>query len=555
MELDRTVAIKLLSPQVAGDANALKRFEREARAAARLTHPGTVRIYAIGRTRTSPYLVMEYVEGTNLQAEIRQQGRLEPKRALQVTRMVAQGLAAAHEAGLVHRDVKPSNILLGPDNSVKVADFGLAKPVSGDASLTTTGMVVGTPYYMAPEQAQGLEVDHRSDMYSLGVTLYHMLAGSPPFTDGSPVSIAMQHVQAPLPDLSSRVPGLSEEVCRLVSQLTAKDPNDRPSTWAEALAAIQRAAFAALPQASTAQITIAADDLPEERPFRPAVVGALVVAGLLTTVAIWHTVTTPGQNAGAPRPLTATERFQPGLALSQSPRTTRPITQRRAEVPRQAPQATAEQSDQSLPPPAASTDYDFDYRQAYAMATPAELRQWTASGFMGNPRPKKRPSLRLGHLDIPPRADVEFWHRTSLRGCKRMKVQLKMDSLSRGNHVALMLMDNQTQERYMGLLGYSTGDRRPGGPGGPRVEGPNNKLIRVGGDNAVLAANDAEILPPGEIQELTLEYNGDMLRLLKNGRTVMESRVPGITDASFGLGFPEGGARVQSVLIEAETGG
>lgn len=227
--LSRPVAIKRLFPEFAADPSFVERFRREATAAANLNHPNIVGVYDWGSAESTYYIAMEYIEGQSLAELLRTHGPLSPDRAAEIVIDVAGALGFAHNNGVVHRDVKPGNVLLSPDGQVKVTDFGIAIAVTGGAAsnLTQTGAVMGTATYFSPEQAQGKTLDHRSDLYSLGIVLYEMLCGRPPFTGDSPVAIAYKHVQQAVPAHSSLGVVLPESLEAINMKLLAKNPVER----------------------------------------------------------------------------------------------------------------------------------------------------------------------------------------------------------------------------------------------------------------------------------------------------------------------------------------
>lgn len=227
--LGRQVAVKLLRAG-ADDADAVERFHHEARTAARLNHPHVVAVYDFGSHGDQRYLVMEYVPGRSLLRELALCGALEPERAARIGAQVARGLAAAHGQGIVHRDVKPGNLLLGEDGTVKIADFGIARFLADSSSaLTTTGQVLGTSAYLAPERGLGRPAGPPSDVYALGCVVYELLTGRPPFCADHPAAVVFQHVDA-TPEPPSRIrPGLPDALSEGVLRLLAKDPGERPS--------------------------------------------------------------------------------------------------------------------------------------------------------------------------------------------------------------------------------------------------------------------------------------------------------------------------------------
>ena len=234
--LDRKVAIKILHSQFSMDEAFVTRFRKEAQAAANLTHPNIVGIYDWGQLDSTYFIVMELVDGRSLREVLKSSGPLLPRRAVEISSEVAAALSVAHRSGLVHRDVKPGNILLAPDGTVKVTDFGIARAWNDSQELTKTGAVMGTATYFSPEQAQGQPADERSDVYSLGIVLFEMLTGKTPFRGDSPVAVAYQHVSQAAVAPSTINPDVSPELDALVLKALSKSPEDRYQT-AEAMRA------------------------------------------------------------------------------------------------------------------------------------------------------------------------------------------------------------------------------------------------------------------------------------------------------------------------------
>ena len=229
--LTRSVAVKLLPTGRAGDEAFLARFRAEARYAASLSHPGIARVYDYGESAEfgGAYLVMELVNGEPLSAILARAGRLSPDATLDIVSQAARALDAAHQAGIVHRDIKPGNLLVAAGGTTKITDFGIATAVAAAqaAHLTETGMVMGTAMYVSPEQATGAQVTEASDIYSLGVVAYECLAGHPPFTASEPLAIAFAHKHEPVPALP---PDLPQPVSDLVYHMLAKTPAERPAS-------------------------------------------------------------------------------------------------------------------------------------------------------------------------------------------------------------------------------------------------------------------------------------------------------------------------------------
>ncbi len=237
--LDRPVAIKVLAPHLVWEPGFVERFLREARTAARLKHASIVAIYDVGQEGSHYYIVMEYLQGHTLGDLVRQQGPLFPEQALAILQPLAAALDFAHQRDLVHRDVKPSNIVVHPSGHVTLTDFGIAR-AGHETRLTTTGALVGTPQYMSPEQARGDEVDHRTDIYSLGVVTYEMLAGRAPFDATTPHAVLHQVIYDPSPPLRTQRRDLPREVDGVLARALAKQPDRRFATAGEFVDTLRR---------------------------------------------------------------------------------------------------------------------------------------------------------------------------------------------------------------------------------------------------------------------------------------------------------------------------
>lgn len=247
LRLERDVALKIMRPDLARDESFVSRFQREARSAARLSHPHVVGVFDQGTDGASVFLVMELVAGRNLREVIRGEGPLTVRAALDLIEPVLQALEAAHRAGLVHRDIKPENVLLGENGVVKVADFGLARAVTTETVTSHTDVLLGTAAYLSPEQVERGVADPRSDIYSAGLVLSEMLTGVKAFPGDSPIHVAYQHVHGQVPPPSSRVTSIPAAVDELVAHATATDPDDRPASASALLDEVRRCRAALTP--------------------------------------------------------------------------------------------------------------------------------------------------------------------------------------------------------------------------------------------------------------------------------------------------------------------
>jgi serine/threonine protein kinase len=299
--LQRPVAIKLMNAEVSRDSQQLERFRREARAVAQLSHPHIVGVIDAGEdmdpTHPRPYIVFEYVEGETLKERIRRMGRLPISEAVAYAIEIARALGAAHARHIVHRDVKPQNVLIDEEGSAKVTDFGIARTLD-EEGLTADGRVLGTTDYVSPEQALGQPVTGQSDLYSLGIVLYEMLTGEVPFRGDNQVAVAMKHVREALPDVQAKRPEVSAALAAVIDNATAKRPEDRYADDAELIADLEDvlAIETARAGSATGEVTSVLRTLPSRAqrrvPFRVRhrivmfVLGMLVVA-IVAGVGAW----------------------------------------------------------------------------------------------------------------------------------------------------------------------------------------------------------------------------------------------------------------------------
>ncbi len=280
-ELDRPVAIKVM---LHATPDFVARFRREAQSIARLAHANIVQVYDFGVDgEGNPYFVMELIDGTPLDEIVRTRGKMQPLDVVRLAKQAAAGLAAAHRAGIVHRDVKPSNLIVDGRGHLKLVDFGIARMESG-SQLTNAAALMGTPGYMAPEQAGGKKVDHRADIYALGMTLFEMCAGGPAFTADDPIALVVMNMQQPLPDLRQHAPGVPEELVGLIDMMAQKDPDARLQSCDAVVAALED--IEARLRTGTASFERRTDQAAAQIPAtnvhasRPPAVEAAVAAGL-----------------------------------------------------------------------------------------------------------------------------------------------------------------------------------------------------------------------------------------------------------------------------------
>jgi serine/threonine protein kinase len=338
--LERNVALKVLHPHYSDDAEYIERFRREARAVAQLSHPHIVTVIDRGEDNGQQFIVFEYVDGENLKQLLERTGPLPARRAVELALEVAEGLAFAHEHGLVHRDVKPQNVLLTPDGNAKVTDFGIARSLDVEHGVTQTGTVLGTSNYLSPEQANGQATTPATDVYSLGVVLYELLTGDVPFRGENFVAVAMKHVNETPPDLLAQRPDLPMRLVVAAERALEKDPSDRFASMAQ-FADELRQILAGLTEPDSEPTFIAPSPvLRESRPRRvraarrrwpvylplaAVAATAAIVAGIVGLGGSKGKQDTAGASSGgAPVALHATENYDPSGGHADSHAATAP---------------------------------------------------------------------------------------------------------------------------------------------------------------------------------------------------------------------------------------
>jgi serine/threonine-protein kinase len=310
--LGRNVAIKVLHREISDQPDQIERFRREARAVAQLSHPNLVGVIDAGEDGGYPYIVFEYVAGETLKDRIAEVGRLPTDEATAYAIEIGRGLAAAHAARLIHRDVKPQNVLIDLDGRAKITDFGIARSLESHG-LTATGRVLGTTDYVSPEQAMGKEVDARTDVYSLGVVLFEMLTGDVPFKAETQVGVAMKHVNELMPDVQERRPEVSAALAAAVDRATAKQPSDRYRDMGEFLADLEGALEVEVSRsggATTGEATTVLRSVPAKRrrlPSRRRMSWAGVIALVLAAAAAIAIAAFSGGGKDEEKPGTAPE--------------------------------------------------------------------------------------------------------------------------------------------------------------------------------------------------------------------------------------------------------
>ncbi len=358
--LNRHVAVKILPPQLAFDQQLVDRFLREARAAAGLRHPNIVVVYDVGQEQGIHFIAMEYLEGRNLAQVIEEEGPLHPKRAAQIVEQVASALDYAHQRGFVHRDVKPANIFVqrsrdpvGPGDHVTLTDFGIAKAAAETRQLTHTGTVVGTPEYMAPEQAVGGEVDERTDLYALGVVLYQMLTGRVPYQGHTPHAVLHNVIYETPPPPRQSNPNLSTAMEGVILKAIAKQPEQRFQRGADLVRALHRAVEGGardVPVVAAPRRPVPpSPPRPKRRPALPWLLGAVAALLVIGMAALLVVALTDNGPPDLPPATQVADENRPEPTLTPSPQTPPPPTPSPpTSIPTAAPTADLRQRQEEL---------------------------------------------------------------------------------------------------------------------------------------------------------------------------------------------------------------
>lgn len=401
LSLNRIVALKILSPRLSEDTDFIKRFHREAQSAAQLNHPNIVHIYAIGEEEGFHYFAMEYLKGKTLSGIKKEEGMLPAARSLAIIKQVAAALGEAHKAGLVHRDIKPCNIMLDDTGNAKVTDFGIAYVANAKTKLTQDGSIIGTPEYLSPEQCEGKTVDGRSDIYSLGVTLYELLTGKTPYEADTPVSMLMKIVKGNFPPIGQVNPAVPEPVQKIVEKMMQTDPQNRYANADELMIELQEVekvltmpevpaatgTGAAIKQPEPAAVTHSIEPHFQEKKKSGSVWSAVTVAAIIVVLmggAFAAKVLYFDKKAGAAKPSFAMESTSTSAANpSASPETT-PTTQPEQSVQAEQTTSTASSSSPSSSPStsttaAATSDASSSSPFASSSGTPSAITPSTST--------------------------------------------------------------------------------------------------------------------------------------------------------------------------------
>jgi serine/threonine protein kinase len=391
LSLNRMVALKVLSPRLSDDVDFIKRFHREAQSAAQLNHPNIVQIFAIGEEEGFHYFAMEYLKGKTLSNIKKEEGVLPSGRSISIIKQVAAALGEAHKAGLVHRDIKPCNIMMDDAGNAKVTDFGIAFVTDAKTKLTQDGSIIGTPEYLSPEQCEGKTVDGRSDIYSLGVTLYELLTGKTPYEADTPVSMLMKIVKGNFPPIGQVNPSVPESVQKIVEKMMQTDPQNRYANTDELLKELQEveklltvpeipaATGSAIKQPEPAAVTHSIEPHFQEKKKSSSAWSAVAVAAIIVVLmggAFAAKVLYFDKKAGAAKPSFAMESTSTSAANPSD--TTGTASTSQSDQPEQS--VPAEQTaSSSASPSTLSTTSTADTSQSSSSSSPTSSFTSTTS--------------------------------------------------------------------------------------------------------------------------------------------------------------------------------